>query len=110
MSINKITLPLSFKDGNAIELVLIGEELVERTDAFDYGEATIQLKEGFVYEYQLTRGYSLRCSNESNIVIESKINSSTGRISPNIYVGTLVLEILNQDSDIKFIRINNYML
>lgn len=99
MAENKLTIPISLPD-RIIELVLVGESsgetLFEVADALENGEAPFQIKEGCNYEYKITNGYSLA---PSEIVSLSKINDSSGRISPNIYVGTLNIDVL--DSGIK---------
>jgi len=81
-----------------IELIVYGENsgepLIEKADAFENGEASFQIKEGNNYEYKITNGYSL---NPSEIISQSKVNESSGRISPNIYVGTLNIDVLDSD-------------
>lgn len=77
-----------------IELTIFGESnttsIFEPEDAVENGEAPVQIQEGCFYEYKITDGYRLAVS---EIVSQSKINPSTGRISPNIYVGTLGLDV-----------------
>jgi predicted component of viral defense system (DUF524 family) len=60
--------------------------------AESYGESRFQIREGCFYEYKLSENYQLRTSTR-DIVKESKIDKSSGRLSPNIYVGTLILEV-----------------
>ncbi len=67
------------------------ETIFEVTDAFENAEAPIQIKEGCFYEYKISEGFDLA---PSIAVIPSKLNPSSGRISPNIYVGTLHIGIL----------------
>jgi predicted component of viral defense system (DUF524 family) len=75
-----------------IVLTIFGEgnesSIFEPADAAENGEAPVQIQEGYFYEYEISDGYRLKTS---EIVSQSKINPSTGRISPNIYVGTLTL-------------------
>jgi predicted component of viral defense system (DUF524 family) len=71
-----------------------GETLIEINDAVENGEAPFQIKEGCYYEYKITNGFSLR---PSEIVSQSKVNDSSGRISPNIYVGTLTIDVLDSE-------------
>lgn len=84
--------------GEDVELTLVGEKsaatLEEKPDAFENGEAPYQIMEGCFYEYKITGGY---CLEQSEIVSPSKFNDSSGRISPNIYVGTLNINVLNSD-------------
>jgi len=95
MSDNTITIPISLVD-RSIELILYGENLgktiFDVPDAIENGEAKIQIREGCSYEYQMTRGFNLA---PSEIIIQSKVNKSAGRIFPNIYVGTLCIDILD---------------
>lgn len=84
--------------GETIELRIFGDEvaapLFEPADAMENGEAPIQIQEGCFYEYCLTEGYTLL---SSEIVSRSKINPSTGRLSPNVYVGTLTLYVIDSE-------------
>jgi len=97
MSENKlqITIPLAHRN---IELVIFGENsgntLIEKSDALEHGEAPFQIMEGCFYEYKISDNFSLR---PSDFVSQSKVNKSTGRISPNIYVGTLTIDVLDSD-------------
>lgn len=97
MSENKLIIPI-FLPGKNIELQLYSENstgtLIEKQDAIENGEAPFQIKEGFYYEYKITNGYSL---NPSEIVSKSQVNDSSGRISPNIYVGTLSIDVLDSE-------------
>lgn len=92
---NKLSIPIALRDKNVV-LEIYGEysadTLIERSDAIENGEAPFQIKEGCVYEYKITNGYSL---SSPDIVNQSKVNNSSGRISPNIYVGTLNIDILD---------------
>ena len=92
---NKLTIPVSLPNRD-IELIVYGESsgepLIEKADAFENGEASFQIKEGHYYEYQITSGY---CLNPCEIISQSKVNPSSGRISPNTYVGTLIIDVLD---------------
>jgi len=89
-------------EGKNIELTIFSESsakdtLFEVTDAFENGEATIQIVEGCFYEYIISPSdYYLK---GAETVSQSKINRSAGRISPNIYVGTLSLSVHRIDND-----------
>lgn len=91
---NKIVIPVTTPE-KKIELTLYGENPVDtiiiKDDAFENGEAQVQIKEGHFYEYKIDDDYFL-CPSE--IVSQSNINKSSGRISPNIYVGTLSIDVL----------------
>lgn len=99
---NKIIIPISLVNGD-VELILYGESqaetLFKKVDAIENGEALYQIKEGCFYEYEISKGYSLKQDN-LGIVTQSKVNKSSGRISPNIYVGTLSIEILDTDKEL----------
>jgi len=60
-------------------------------DAREYGEASYQLKEGHFYHYQLSsKDYYFE---KDEIIDPSPFNKNEGSISPNIYVGTLSLDL-----------------
>ena len=93
---------ISIELGNReVDLTIYGESstsvtIEEKLDAIEFGEAEIQLKEGCFYEYKISDGYRLE---QSEIVSQSKVNPSSGRILPNIYVGTLEIGILNKEGE-----------
>lgn len=95
MSENKLVIPVTIP-GKHIELTIFGENngvtLFEKADAVENGEALFQIKEGCFYEYKITNGYSLA---PSEIISQSKVNNSSGRIAPNIFVGTLAIDVLD---------------
>jgi predicted component of viral defense system (DUF524 family) len=101
MSANKLVIPAAASDKN-IELTLYGENsgatIIEKSDAVENGEASVQIKEGNFYEYKITDGF---CLQPSEIISISNISKSSGRISPNIYVGTLSIDVLKIDSEQK---------
>lgn len=88
-----------------IELSHISENLVlfisqdkEKTlfvnEDRDIHEAKYQIKEGCSYDFSFSKnGYSLRCPNHQLLVRPHKKQPHVGKIQPNIYVGTLDLEI-----------------
>ncbi|MBK7373934.1 MAG: DUF2357 domain-containing protein [Saprospiraceae bacterium] len=98
MSAPKFVITLTVAEKN-IEIVLCGENssepIIEKADAIENGEAIVQIKEGSFYEYKITDGYSLQTD---EIVSQSNISKSSGRISPNIYVGTLSIDVLKSDT------------
>lgn len=61
-------------------------------EARDWGEAEVQLIEGFSYEYNLT---NFLLDDANGIVRRSKLNQFQGRIQPRNYVGTLRLSVLS---------------
>ncbi len=64
----------------------------DEKDCQEYGEETIQLLEGYAYEYNLPSGCVLQAT-VSGVVHPSRRNSSRGRITPGIYVGRLAFSI-----------------
>jgi predicted component of viral defense system (DUF524 family) len=95
----KVIIPIVVP-GKEIHLTLSGESfgatVIEKDDASDNAEARFQIKEGFSYEYKLSTGFNLA---ESEIVTPSRVNPSSGRISPNVYVGTLSIDVLDSKMD-----------
>lgn len=93
---NSLIIPIPLND-KLIELRIFGENnatIIEQFDALENGEALYQIKEGCFYEYKITDKYSL---SPSEIISQSKVNESSGRIAPNIYVGTLNVDVLDPD-------------
>ena len=79
-------------NGLAIELfAIIPDTLHDVVDAAENNEAQYQIIEGCFYQYKITNGFSLQ---SSEVVEVSNFNSSEGRISPNFYVGTLSIPVL----------------
>lgn len=68
------------------------------SDALENGEAEHQLVEGFLYDYELNNSlYSL----EKNQIVQPHTRKKyLGTISPNIYVGTLMLTILKNTKEV----------
>ena len=86
------------KNGKSIALKISGQSdnslfLMEGPDAIE-GEAPNQLVEGKFYDFQIEDGYYLKDSH--GIVATNKFRKSIGRISPNIYVGTLSLDVFSE--------------
>ena len=101
MTANKLVIPIVVPE-REIKLTLYGESagetIIEKTDAIENGEAPVQIKEGCFYEYIINDGYFLQ---PSEIVSQSNINKSSGRISPNIYVGTLSIDVYKKNTEQK---------
>lgn len=84
----KAGLELTIAPQNGGVLSEIGEE-----EALDLGEARYQLREGQFYEYDFNEaGFKLE-SPGRKIVVSSNLNAKGGLIQPNIFVGTLELDI-----------------
>ena len=76
--------------------------LIDAFDANEFSESEYQLLEGNTYEYSFNKSFFQLKANIPGIVIPSKKHVSSGRIVPNIYVGTMTLEIVDSEND-KFI-------
>ena len=63
-------------------------------EAEEFSESRFQILEGNCYEYDFNNDNYQLSASISGIVIPSKRHISSGRIVPNIYVGTLTLDIL----------------
>lgn len=68
---------------------------IDISEAKEFSESQFQILEGNCYEYHFNKDNFQLSASISGIVIPSKRHSSSGRIVPNIYVGTLTLDILN---------------
>lgn len=68
---------------------------IDTLEAEEFSESQYQILEGNCYEYSFNKDYYQLEASISGVVIPSKRHSSSGRIVPNIYVGTLTLDILN---------------
>jgi hypothetical protein len=68
---------------------------IDVLEAEEFSESQFQILEGNCYEYNFNKDYYQLQASISGIVVPSKRHSSSGRIVPNIYVGTLTLDILN---------------
>ncbi|WP_417369863.1 DUF2357 domain-containing protein [Gelidibacter japonicus] len=78
-----------------------GDIEVDTNNYYEH-EPTYQLKEGCFYDFEfshknekLSKNFRLFCSDQSNIVKSRKRKEHIGIIAPNIFVGTLTLQILN---------------
>lgn len=69
-------------------------------EAQEFSESQFQILEGNCYEYHFNKDNFQLSASISGIVIPSKRHSSSGRIVPNIYVGTLTLDILNTTANV----------
>ncbi|RIW14632.1 DUF2357 domain-containing protein [Algoriphagus lacus] len=77
----------------------------EEQESLENNEARYQLLEGCFYEYNLNiPEYSLEAGN-ANIVQPSYIRPYSGILAPNIYVGTLYLNLLKKGNDIPIKKI-----
>lgn len=76
-----------------------GDIEVDTTNFYEH-EATYQLKEGCYYDFEFSdntnpENYRLICSDQTNIVQSRKRKEHIGIIAPNIFVGTLTLQIFS---------------
>ncbi len=89
MAEKEIKIPLdSIEDGLFLQLkARTNNSVFKVEDAEANGEAHFQIKEGHFYSYRFSSpSYYF---NTDEIVEQDSFNSNQGRISPNIYVGTL---------------------
>lgn len=80
--------------------------IIHTFEAIEFSESQYQILEGNSYEYHFNTGYYQLKANIPGVVIHSKRHSSSGRIVPNIYVGTLVLSVVDTISDLEIYRID----
>lgn len=95
----KRNIPLNhIKEGLSINVfAVIKDTLFHVLDAQENNEAAFQIVEGCFYQYQLSdKSFSL---GQNQIVEQSSFNCSEGRISPNIYVGTLSIPVLENGKE-----------
>ncbi|TGN26462.1 DUF2357 domain-containing protein [Empedobacter tilapiae] len=78
---------------------------LDKVVAEQYNESVYQLFEGHSYEYEFLginkANYCLR-ARINGVVIPSNRHAYRGRITPNIYVGNLPLEIVNTETEQSF--------
>jgi predicted component of viral defense system (DUF524 family) len=89
-------IPLNhIKEGLSITIVAVMHDtLFHVSDARENNEAEYQIVEGCFYQYKLSdKNYNLA---SSQIVEQSNFDSSEGRLSPNIYVGTLSIPVFEK--------------
>jgi len=84
--------------------------VIDTLEADEFSESLHQILEGNTYEYDFNQSsYQLK-ADVPGIVIPSKIrpkeHTSSGRIVPNIYVGTLTLEIIDTENNIPIDTLN----
>lgn len=97
MKVEKLDIPIRLKDGKIVSLSISGSTpdslfLFEENE-MDECESPYQLLEGKTYFFQIDNGYSL--TGEFGIIITNTFQPSVGTIAPNIYVGTLSLNIIS---------------
>lgn len=108
MSVSELTIPFLTTRGQAGSIRIYAETnnslfQIEKAEALENCESEWQILEGRNYEYLLNDGF---CLKPSDIITRSRTNPSSGRICPNIYVGTLTLDIVNCKSKEKCAQIN----
>lgn len=69
---------------------------LDEEDALKNGESRYQIQEGRSYEYLIDNAFQLE--EIPGIISRSKLNYNSGRITPNIYVGTLTVFIIDCDT------------
>lgn len=89
-----------YPEGNAVF------KEIDILEAEEFSESQFQILEGNSYEYHFNKDNYQLAASISGIVIPSKRHSSSGRIVPNIYVGTLTLDILNIKENLTISKID----
>ena len=103
--INYISVPLSFDETEIIKIFSEHEtntslKEIDIEEALENGESKFQLMEGSSYEYSCISGNYI-LESIPGIVNISKRDPASGRITPNIYVGTLSINVLDKETNEK---------
>ncbi|WP_353717539.1 DUF2357 domain-containing protein [Dyadobacter sp. 676] len=103
MEVNELVISTETADGT-VSVRIIAEERgrptifqLDEWEAYENGEAPVQLLEGSFYEYEVMGTYRL-CP--SPVVMPSRINPTMGRLAPQVYVGTLTIQLLRLSDDL----------
>jgi predicted component of viral defense system (DUF524 family) len=94
-----------------IQIEVLPESSNDRTyiitaeEAREYAESQYQIVEGSSYQFKIEKGYLFDVI--PGIVSYSKFNKNEGRLTPNIYVGTLSISILDEQT---LKEVNNFQL
>lgn len=99
---NEVNIHVEIESAPPITVHIVGEygnsiQLIPEAEASENLEATIQIIEGYSYEFEVEKPFSLYA--DGGVVSASKLNKSQGRITPGIYVGTLPIFIINEEND-----------
>src|SRR5690625_7521460 len=83
-------------NGDKADILIAGDkpdaiQIIDASEASEYSEAPVQLREGLRYEYIIKSdsGTDYVLYADGGVVKSSNINASSGQIIPNTYVGTL---------------------
>ncbi|GGP02629.1 hypothetical protein GCM10010992_07880 [Cloacibacterium rupense] len=79
---------------------------IDDFEAKEFSESKYQILEGNTYEYYFNKSNYQLSANISGIVIPSKKHVTSGRIVPNIYVGTLSLDIVDTLKNVSISKID----
>lgn len=95
-----MNIPLSHIEQGLV-LEIVGEKdnsfnIISEQEAMEFDESCFQIKEGCTYEYKFSKD-NYRLSDKNPIVSVSGFSTNAGLLNPNIYVGTLTLEVLDKD-------------
>jgi len=90
-------------NGDKADILIAGDkpdaiQIIDASEASEYSEAPVQLREGLRYEYIIKSdsGTDYVLYADGGVVKSSNINASSGQIIPNTYVGTLKIQIKEQ--------------
>ncbi|MBM3418643.1 MAG: DUF2357 domain-containing protein, partial [Bacteroidetes bacterium] len=76
-----------------------------KENANEHNEARFQLVEGCIYDFQISDPDFVLGDVGENIIQQHKRIKNIGTISPNIFVGTLSIPILDKDSSEEFCKV-----
>lgn len=99
---NEVSIQVESDSGSSIMVHIVGEyqnsiQQIPEAEASENLEASIQIIEGYNYEFEVDKPYSL--STEGGVVSASKLNKSQGRIAPGNYVGTLPIFVIKEEDE-----------
>ena len=80
--------------------------IIDSFEAVEFSESRYQILEGNSYEYHFNKSNYQLATSIPGIIIPFKRHYSSGRIVPNIYVGTLALEIVDTDINISVCKLD----
>src|SRR5688572_20598413 len=105
MPVQEISIDITVFDHQAINITIVPSSasdpvfVLDESDALAQGESRFQIQEGRSYEFLITKGFVLK--EIPGIVSISRLEKNLGRINPNIYVGTLHIDIIDTSTGVK---------
>jgi len=102
MSVPEISIDIIGFNNQKINITIVSASasdplfVLEESEALTQGESPYQIQEGRSYEFRISKGFTLK--EIPGIVSASRLEKNLGRITPNIYVGTLPIEIIESNT------------